>query len=214
MAIMPVLLSPSPTSSANVGTSVLAPALVLAKHDRESGALSADDEQFIVQVTRDIVEDLISARQAEPPGAHASTFGGNPVCCAAALVTIELLEQGLIENAARYSPRGSTIRLRTHRDLRSCRLDVVDSGDGIARKDLRNVFKMFWRADTHGPRRAGTGLGLYIVRSIVREHDGKVWAVSAGPGRGSTFSVRLPRVSKYWSLQRRRSLRARTEGRS
>src|SRR5207244_5807904 len=80
----------------------------------------------------------------------------------------------LIENAARYSPRGSTIRLRTHRDLRSCRLDVVDSGDGIARKDLRNVFKMFWRADTHGPRRAGTGLGLYIVRSIVREHDGKV----------------------------------------
>jgi len=46
---------------------VLAPALVLAKHDRESGALSADDEQFIVQVTRDIVEDLIAARKADPP---------------------------------------------------------------------------------------------------------------------------------------------------
>jgi hypothetical protein len=126
---------------------------------------------------------------------------------------MRMVLSNLIENAARYSPRGSTIRLRTHRDLRSCRLDVSDSGDGIAHKDLRNVFKMFWRADTHGPGRAGTGLGLYIVRSIVREHGGKVWAVSAGPGRGSTFSVRLPRVSKYWSMQRRRSLRAQTEGR-
>ena len=51
----------------------------------------------------------------------------------------------LLENAARYSPRGSKIRLRLHRDLRSCRLDVIDSGMGIAGKDLKNVFKMFWR---------------------------------------------------------------------
>jgi signal transduction histidine kinase len=107
----------------------------------------------------------------------------------------------LLENASRYSPHGSKIRLRLHRDLRSCRLDVVDSGDGIRGKDLRNVFKMFWRgAEEQAARVRGTGLGLYIVRNIVKDHRGKVWVSSQGPGRGSTFSVRLPRFRKYWGL--------------
>jgi signal transduction histidine kinase len=111
----------------------------------------------------------------------------------------------LIENAARYSPRGSTIRLRIHPDLRSCRLDVIDAGVGIPRKDLKNIFKMFWRsgeAQSSLPR--GTGLGLYIVRNIVSDHKGKVWATSPGPGRGSTFSVRLPRLRDSWNIRPRK----------
>jgi signal transduction histidine kinase len=120
----------------------------------------------------------------------------------------------LLENAARYSPKDSRIRLRLHRDLRSCRLDVIDSGDGIRRKDLKNVFKMFWRgSEEQSPHMRGTGLGLYIVRNIVRDHRGKVWASSQGKGRGSTFSVRLPRVRKYWSLAARRSLSPQPENR-
>jgi signal transduction histidine kinase len=116
----------------------------------------------------------------------------------------------LIENAGRYSPRGSTIRLRLHRDLRRCRLDVIDSGVGIAPKDLKNIFKMFWRgAESRIP---GTGLGLYIVRHIVRDHKGKVWAASSGYGRGSTFSVSLPRVRRYWGITARRSLGAQAGG--
>jgi signal transduction histidine kinase len=112
----------------------------------------------------------------------------------------------LLENAAHYSPKDSTIRLRLHRDLSSCRLDVIDSGDGIPGKDLKSVFKMFWRgSEEQGPHaRGGTGLGLYIVRNIVKDHKGKVWASSPGPGRGSIFSVRLPRVRKYWRLSQRR----------
>ncbi len=116
----------------------------------------------------------------------------------------------LIENAGRYSPRGSTIQLRLHRDLRRCRLDVIDSGVGIARKDLKNIFKMFWRGAES--RVSGTGLGLYIVRHIVRDHKGKVWAASSGQGRGSTFSVSLPRVRRYWGITARRSLGAQAEG--
>ena len=125
---------------------------------------------------------------------------------------MHIVLSNLVENAARYSPRGSTIRLRLHRDLRSCRMDVTDSGSGIPRKDLKNVFKMFWRG-TEGPptRTRGTGLGLYLVRNIVRDHKGKVWAASPGPGRGSTFSVRLPRVRKYWGIAARRSLRPQAE---
>jgi signal transduction histidine kinase len=115
----------------------------------------------------------------------------------------------LLENAARYSPKNSKIRIRLHRDLRSCRLDVIDSGTGIRGKDLKNIFKMFWRGtEEEASRVRGTGLGLYIVRNIVKDHRGKVWASSPGIGRGATFSVRLPRIRKYWSLAARRHIGA------
>jgi signal transduction histidine kinase len=111
----------------------------------------------------------------------------------------------LLENAARYSPPDTRVRIRVHREMRSCRIDVVDGGNGIPGKDLKNVFKMFWRGSEEETRHLrGTGLGLYIVRNIVKNHGGSVWASSPGIGRGATFSVRLPRVRKYWSLTARR----------
>jgi signal transduction histidine kinase len=113
----------------------------------------------------------------------------------------------LLENAARYSPRGSVIRMRLQREMRHCRLEVIDTGEGIPRQDLRNVFKMFWRGgESTGLRTRGTGLGLYIVRNIVRDHGGKVWAYSAGPGRGTTFTVRLPRLRPEWARALRKRL--------
>ena len=128
-------------------------------------------------------------------------------------VAMRVVVSNLIDNAARYSPRGSTIRIRLQRDLRSCRLEVIDSGEGIARKDFKNVFKMFWRGESNPSHKRGTGLGLYIVRHIVKDHGGRVWAWSAGLGRGSTFSVRLPRMRKYGTIGRR-SLRPQTNGAS
>jgi len=137
---------------------------------------------------------------------------GPDACVAIDRSAMHIVLSNLIENAARYSPKGSMIRLKLHRDLRSCRLDVIDSGSGISRKDLKNVFKLFWRGTEGLPTRTrGTGLGLYIVRNIVRDHKGKAWAASPGPGRGSTFSVRLPRVRKYWDITARRSLRPQAE---
>lgn len=116
---------------------------------------------------------------------------------------MRIVLNNLLENAARYSPAGSTIRLKLHRDLRSCRLDVTDSGCGIGSRDLKQVFKMFWRSSEEpNSRIRGTGLGLYIVQSIVRDHRGKVWASSPGIGRGATFSIRLPRARQYWNRRR------------
>jgi signal transduction histidine kinase len=120
----------------------------------------------------------------------------------------------LLENAACYSPKGAIIRLRVHRDLRSCRLDVVDSGHGIQGKDLKNVFKMFWRgSEDQTSHVRGTGLGLYIVRNIVKDHRGKVWASSQGTDRGATFSLRLPRARKYWNPAARRNLNPQPDNR-
>ena len=113
----------------------------------------------------------------------------------------------LLENAARYSPKESTIRMKLYRDIRSCRLDVLDNGAGIPGKDLKNVFKMFWRGgEEYASKVRGTGLGLYIVRNIIKDHRGNVWASSQGVGRGATFSLRLPRVRKYWNPADRKNL--------
>ena len=122
---------------------------------------------------------------------------------------MRIVLNNLLENAARFSPPNTTIRLKSHRELRSCRLDVIDSGSGINGKDLKNIFKMFWRSsEDPGSRVRGPGLGLYIVQNIVKDHRGKVWASSPGIGRGSIFSVRIPRIRKYWNLAARRKMTA------
>ncbi len=128
---------------------------------------------------------------------------------------MRVVVSNLLENAAAYSPKESKIRLRLQRELRNCRLDVIDNGDGIQGKDLKNIFKIFWRgSEGQASRVRGTGLGLYIVRNIVKDHHGKVWASSQGMGRGSVFSVRLPRARKYWKPAVRRMARLQPEKRA
>ncbi len=166
---------------------------------------------------RRFVEDILSQDRHlfEKDGHKVVLEMGKDARIAVDREAMRVVFSNLIENAARYSPRGSTIQIRTHRDLGACRVDVTDSGVGIPRKDLKNIFKMFWRGEQDQTSRTrGTGLGLYIVRSIVRDHGGKVWAASPGPGRGSTFSVRLPRARKYWNLSKRKEPGARPESRS
>ena len=72
-------------------------------------------------------------------------------------------------------------------------LRVSDQGPGIPKTELKRIFKRFYRVP--GPlatRVKGTGLGLYIVRSVAKRHGGRAWAESEGPGHGSTFVLQLP----------------------
>jgi two-component system, OmpR family, sensor histidine kinase SenX3 len=73
-------------------------------------------------------------------------------------------------------------------------LRVQDRGAGIPRSELKRVFKRFYRVRTRSVKQVkGTGLGLFIVRSIARKHGGNVYAESEGEGRGTTITLRLPR---------------------
>ena len=102
----------------------------------------------------------------------------------------------LVENAVKYSGAKKDIVV----DVLSPGIDTVllrvrDHGVGIPPSELKRIFKRFYRVSNSATGRVkGTGLGLFIVRSIARRHGGEAIAESEGAGRGSTFTLRLPRV--------------------
>jgi two-component system, OmpR family, sensor histidine kinase SenX3 len=102
----------------------------------------------------------------------------------------------LVENAVKYSGENKEIAIELESpDLDTVLLRVQDKGIGIPRDELKRIFKRFYRVATPTTGRVkGTGLGLFIVRSIARRHGGDAFAESEGTGRGSTFTLRLPRV--------------------
>ncbi|HZM95678.1 MAG TPA: ATP-binding protein [Vicinamibacterales bacterium] len=106
----------------------------------------------------------------------------------------------LIDNAIKYTPPGGRVEVRARRDGSVVRLDVADSGVGIAPRDLPHIWERLYRGDQSRNER-GLGLGLSLVRAIVVAHGGTV-DVSAEPGRGATFTVKLPADSKGPSITR------------
>jgi two-component system, OmpR family, sensor histidine kinase SenX3 len=102
----------------------------------------------------------------------------------------------LLDNAIKYSGEKKDIVV----DLLTPNIDTVllrvhDRGIGIPHNEMKRIFKRFYRASNSKTDKVkGTGLGLFIVRSIARRYGGDAFAESAGEGQGSTFTIRLPRV--------------------
>ena len=100
----------------------------------------------------------------------------------------------LIANAIAYSPRGSSVGSASRPSTGVVEIAVTDRGIGIAEGEQDRVFERFYRADQARARRTGgTGLGLSIVKHAVQRHGGEVRLWSR-PGRGSTFTIRLPQI--------------------
>ncbi|WP_020654067.1 hybrid sensor histidine kinase/response regulator [Massilia niastensis] len=99
----------------------------------------------------------------------------------------------LLNNAARYTPKGGRIVLAAERDGAEAVIAVSDNGIGIAPESLEEVFRMFTQVGQgRHPGGGGLGIGLSLVRSLVELHGGRVSAASAGTNAGSVFTVRLP----------------------
>ena len=102
----------------------------------------------------------------------------------------------LLDNAIKYTEEGGHIRLTARVDGREVVIAVRDSGVGIATDLLPHVFDLFTQADRSLARRqGGLGIGLTLVRRLVDMHGGRVEAASEGPGHGSEFTIRLPRLA-------------------
>jgi signal transduction histidine kinase len=106
---------------------------------------------------------------------------------------VQQIVWNLLNNAMQFTPSGGRVTVGLTRDAGRLILCVRDDGEGIAADLLPHIFERFRQGHT-GPtlRRSGLGLGLPIVQQLVELHGGTICAQSAGPGRGSTFTVRFP----------------------
>ncbi|OAN36709.1 sensor histidine kinase [Microbacterium sp. H83] len=117
----------------------------------------------------------------------------------------------LIANAIVYSPKGSRVGVGVKADGDVVEIAVSDQGIGIAEADRERIFERFYRADEARSRRTGgTGLGLSIVKHATQRHGGEVLLWSR-PGRGSTFTIRLPRIDAPPSIESDRKSKKKRE---
>jgi two-component system sensor histidine kinase SenX3 len=104
--------------------------------------------------------------------------------------------RNLIDNAIRYSPSNTKVGIGIKDKDGLVSVSVADQGEGLKPEDQDRVFERFYRVDAARSRQTGgTGLGLSIVKHVVENHGGEV-TVWSQPGKGSTFTVRLPEMEQ------------------
>lgn len=110
---------------------------------------------------------------------------------------LKVAVSNLIENAVKYSTAGVEIRVALEEaEGDRLALRVIDRGVGISPAELKRIFRRFYRVPTSVAFRVkGSGLGLFIVRSVAKNHGGRAFAESDGSGRGATFTLLLPRAA-------------------
>jgi two-component system sensor histidine kinase KdpD len=107
-------------------------------------------------------------------------------------VLFEQVLFNLLDNAAKYSPAGSTISIEATQSGGDVIIAVADEGIGIPAEDLERIFDKFYRVKASDRQRAGTGLGLAICRGFIEAHGGTITAANRAGGAGAVFTVRLP----------------------
>jgi two-component system CheB/CheR fusion protein len=117
------------------------------------------------------------------------------------VVRVEQIVWNLVSNALKFTPAGGSVILRLTRDGSHARLDVTDTGRGIDPEFIPLVFNMFEQGDRRSSTRRdkGLGIGLALVKSLADLHNGTVEVFSAGVGKGTTFTVRLPLFEGSWT---------------
>jgi PAS domain S-box-containing protein len=150
--------------------------------------------------SRVLLKDVISsavetARPAIEEAGHEFTISlpPEPVYLDADLTRLAQVFSNLLNNSAKYTERGGRILLAAERQGSEVIVSVRDTGLGIPANDLPRIFDMFSQVDRSVERSTGgLGIGLALVKGLVEMHGGKVTAMSAGEGKGSTFTVKLP----------------------
>jgi signal transduction histidine kinase len=167
--------------------------LTLARADEGRATLAVEQQDLRALVAEAVETAGMLAETAELT--VRATLPAGPVILPVDAGRIRQLLLNLVTNAVKYTPAGGQVSLELADTGTTVTITVSDTGIGIAAGDLPHVFDRFWRADlarTRTGERPGFGLGLAISRWIVEAHGGTI-VVQSRPGRGSTFTVTLPR---------------------
>jgi len=147
-------------------------------------------------LARECVELALLRHHLDPAAITLETHDDRPLVVSGDVEELRTVLANLLDNAVKYS--GDTVRVTASVAAPSpytIWVRVQDRGIGIPHKLLKRIFNRFYRVQARGLRQIkGTGLGLYIVKTIARAHGGRVFAQSEGEGRGATFTVELPRL--------------------
>jgi PAS domain S-box-containing protein len=144
----------------------------------------------LAALTQDTVRSFAEKAAGDGIELRAVAAAGLPVLGDEARLTQVLFN--LLSNALKYTPRGGRIVVRAAAVEGQAQVAVEDSGVGLRPEQAARLFHPFEQVLDPGAQKGGTGLGLYISRGIVEQHGGTLACGSAGPGLGSTFSLRLP----------------------
>ncbi|MHC4135327.1 MAG: sensor histidine kinase [Planctomycetota bacterium] len=148
---------------------------------------------------RAYLAEFVEDAKAVYPGEVELTLTGDEVCVEIDPLMFRQVLDNLIDNAVRYcEKRPAQVELRIVPFGAWTELQVIDQGIGIPDDMLENIFERFYRIEEGEPQAEprGMGIGLNIVRSIVRSHGGTVGARSRGPGAGAVIWIRLPTVER------------------
>lgn len=150
----------------------------------------------LAAIARETIETVRLRHHLAPDAmALVATTPGVPLAVEGNADELRTAVGNLLDNAVKYSAQHVQVTV----ELAAPSPDTVwvrvrDRGVGIPRSQLRRIFNRFYRVQARGFSVKGTGLGLYIVRAIARQHGGRVFAESEGEGRGATFTLELPRL--------------------
>lgn len=146
----------------------------------------------LVQIVQQLAQAMTPDAVAK--GIHLSLSLPERASCHCDAVRVEQIIWNLLGNALKFTPPAGTISIRLTTTPTQAKLEVSDTGTGIAPESLESVFELFRQVDgaEAGPQRAGLGIGLALVRELVIAHGGRVEASSPGLGKGSTFHIWLP----------------------
>ncbi len=162
---------------------------------REKQKAAARAKVDVATLTRECVELATVRHHLQPGSIDLQTHDDHPLIVRGDAEELRTVLANLLDNAVKYS--GQLVRITVAVAApapNTVWVRVQDSGVGIPKKQLKRIFNRFYRVQARGLKVKGTGLGLYIVRSIARSHGGRIFADSEGEGRGATFTLELPRL--------------------
>ncbi len=166
---------------------------VLREKPGASGARTAIVD--VASLARECVDLATLRHHPQPAAIELQVQQGESLLVRGDTEELRTVLANLVDNAVKYSGQQVRVTVAVVSPApQSVWVRVVDRGVGIPKRQLKRIFNRFYRVQPLGLKAVkGTGLGLYIVRSIARAHGGRVFADSEGEGQGATFTVELPR---------------------